>query len=283
MGWYNPPAGGGGGGGVVAGSPSYYGLFVSTANQTNSGATTANVTNFDTTPLNSGITVVSSNKITFANAGQYCITAELNIRNSSGSNPTVYMWLSQNGSNLANSSQDTQFQGGAGDVQLVGFTWIVNAAAGDYVQVYWSCSATTVSLSYQAAGVNPTRPASPSALVTVFSLPQIGVATVNNYTTNTSLTSAQSYGISTNSGASGSVTLTLPAAAIGLQYTFVVVAAQTLQINVTGGSVIIGLGEIASSAGGNISSNSPYSAVSLLCLSSTLWAATSIVGTWSPA
>ena len=157
------------------GSPAYYGLFVSTANQPNGGTATANLTSFDTTPLNNGVSVVSSNQITFANAGQYAITAELNITNSVGSNPTVYMWLAQNGTNITNSTQDTQFQGGAGAVQLVSFSWIVNANAGDYVQVYWSCSATTVSLAYAAASGSPTKPASPSALVSTYSLPQIGL------------------------------------------------------------------------------------------------------------
>jgi hypothetical protein len=117
---------------------------------------------------------------------------------------------------------------------------------------------------------NPPAAGSPATLVTVI-----------NVTTSQNIVANQNGSIFTNSGASGSVTLTLPTPLVGLQYTFVVVAAQTLQINATGGSVVIGLGELASTAGGNVSSNSPYSAVSLVCLSSTLWAATSTSGTWS--
>jgi len=53
--------------------PAYYGTFVSTANQANGGSTTANAVNFDTTALSNGISISSSNRITFANAGIYLI------------------------------------------------------------------------------------------------------------------------------------------------------------------------------------------------------------------
>ena len=158
------------------GSPAYYGLFISTANQTNGGSTTANLVALDASPvLNNGISVISGSQITFANAGKYAIVAELAITNSTGSNPTLYTWMAQNGANLANTAQDQQFLGGAGNTQMTTCTWIINANAGDYVQIYWSCSATTTSLIYQAAGTSPTKPASPSVIVSTYSLPQVGL------------------------------------------------------------------------------------------------------------
>lgn len=100
-------------------------------------------------------------------------------------------------------------------------------------------------------------------------------------TSNQTLTADQSYQTFTNIGASGGVTLTLPTPAAGLQFSFVVATAQTLTIGVAG-LVVIALGEIPSSAGGNVSSNSAFSAVTLKAISSTLWVATSVVGTWNP-
>mgnify|MGYP003351551094 FL=1 len=105
----------------------------------------------------------SGTQVTFVNAGKYLITVETAFSNSTGSNPTVSIWIAQNGTNVANSAQDVQFFGGSGAVQYSSCTWIIDAAAGDYIQCYWSCSGTTVSLAAQGTLTNPTRPASPAA------------------------------------------------------------------------------------------------------------------------
>lgn len=109
-----------------------------------------------------------------------------------------------------------------------------------------------------------------------------GFGLVTAKTGSDTLTSDQSYQVFTNAGAAGPVILTLPTPAAGLEFTFAVVAAQSLVVDV-GGSVVIGLGELVSSAGGNVSSNSPYSAITLKVVSTTLWVATSLVGSWTPA
>jgi hypothetical protein len=75
--------------------------------------------------------------------------------------------LSQNGTNIANSLQDIQLLGGSGNVAMTSCTWIIDITAGDTIQVYWSSTATTVSLVYQAGGTSPTRPASASAIVSI--------------------------------------------------------------------------------------------------------------------
>ena len=106
---------------------------------------------------------------------------------------------------------------------------------------------------------------------------------VTNFTTNQTLTVNQTLGIFTNSGAAGTVVLTLPSPiTTGLQYTFVVAATQPLQIDVDG-SDVIAIGELTSSAGGFISSDSPYSVVTLKALSSALWVAIFMLGSWTPA
>ena len=169
--------------------PAYYGTFVSTSSQTNAGATSANAVNFDTVVLASGISITSSNQITFANAGQYIIAFELAVNNSVGSNPTISSWLALNGTNIANTRSDMTIQGGANNPQLLEQQWIVNVTAGQYIQIYWSCSATTVSLTYTAAGASPTRPAGPSAIVNCAFIPPSGQNVVINSSTITGGTS----------------------------------------------------------------------------------------------
>ena len=169
--------------------PAYYATFVSTSSQTNAGATSANAVNFDTVVLASGISITSSNQITFANAGQYIIAFELAVNNSVGSNPTISSWLALNGTNIANTRSDMTIQGGSNNPQLLEQQWIVNVTAGQYIQIYWSCSATTVSLAYTAAGASPTRPAGPSAIVNCAFIPPSGQNVVINSSTITGGTS----------------------------------------------------------------------------------------------
>jgi hypothetical protein len=186
--------------------PAYYGTFVSTSNQSNGGSTTANPVNFDTTVLSNGVSITSSNRITFANAGVYVIMFELAVSNSTGSNPTVNCWLAQNGTNIANSTSDLVINGGANQPVLLEQQWIVNAGAGDYVQIYWASSTTTVSLIYQSAASSPTRPASPSAIVNVALLPPSGSNLVVGSSTVSSGTSGRV--LYDNAGVVGEYTIT---------------------------------------------------------------------------
>ena len=142
-----------------------YGLFVSTANQTNPVASTANLVSLDTAIDGSSGVTNSSGTITFTTAGVYQVIVELFWTSTVGANPTISQWLAQNGNNIANTTQDFQLLGGANTVQTSTCVWHVNASVNDTLKVYWSCSDTRVSLTYQAALANPTRPASPSAIV----------------------------------------------------------------------------------------------------------------------
>lgn len=101
-------------------------------------------------------------------------------------------------------------------------------------------------------------------------------------TANDALTIDQSYQTFTNEGASGTVTLSLPTPAAGLEYSAAVVAAQSLILD-AGGSVVIALGPgIESTAGGQISANDPGAFVTLKCLSATRWQAIAGGNGWSP-
>lgn len=97
--------------------------------------------------------------------------------------------------------------------------------------------------------------------------------------TSQSITADQTNQTFSNAGAAGAVTLTLPTPVAGYKYTFICAAAQTLTLDISG-SVVIGLGEIATTAGGAVSANTIYSSITLIALSPTLWVATSMTGSW---
>lgn len=144
-----------------------YGMFISTVNQSNGGATAANLVTLNTQIVTANDVSNAAGVITLAAAGIYQVVIELFFTSTTGANPTISQWISQNGSNIANSTQDFQLLGGANTVQASTCVWHVSAAAGDVLRFYWHSSNTNVSLASQAAGTNPTRPASPSAIVSI--------------------------------------------------------------------------------------------------------------------
>ena len=152
------------GGAFVSGG---YGMFASTANQTNPVASTANPVTLDTQIDGSSGVTNNNGLLTFTTAGSWQIIFELAWTSTVGANPVISQWLVKNGSNLANTGQDFQLLGGANTVQMSACTFLVSVVTNDTLQVYWSSSDTRVSLSYQGALSTPTRPASPSALVFV--------------------------------------------------------------------------------------------------------------------
>lgn len=154
----------GGGSGASLG---FYGLFVSTVNQSNAGTTAANLVAFDDPPVRASGITHSSGTLTFANAGKYQIISELSFTASTGTNPVLSVWLAQNGTNVVYSSQDFQLLGGAGTVQLSTCVFILDIAAGDTLKIYWASNNINTTLAYQGPLTNPSRPSSPSAVVVI--------------------------------------------------------------------------------------------------------------------
>jgi hypothetical protein len=147
-------------------SVSNYGNFLSTVSQPNAGATAANAITYNTTDLSSGVSVVSSSRITIANAGIYNIEFSAQLQKSSGGDDQVDIWLAKNGSNVANSNTTIMLHSNPG-YEVAAWNFLVQANAGDYYQLYWSSSDTTAQIHAASAGTNPTRPAIPSVILSV--------------------------------------------------------------------------------------------------------------------
>ena len=147
-------------------SVSNYGNFLSTVSQPNAGATAANAITYDTTDLSSGVSVVSSSRITIANAGIYNIEFSAQLQKSSGGDDQVDIWLAKNGSNVANSNTTIMLHSNPG-YEVAAWNFLVQANAGDYYELYWSSADTTAQIHAAAAGTNPTRPAIPSVILSV--------------------------------------------------------------------------------------------------------------------
>lgn len=83
-----------------------------------------------------------------------------------------------------------------------------------------------------------------------------------------------------NSGASGDIVLTLPAATAGLVYAGVVVASHYLRFTLDGTDTIA-IGGNNGAAGGYIRSNTPFSYIKFACHENGQWITHNLIGAWS--
>ena len=139
---------------------SYYGKFYSSANQTNTAINTALVVSFPNTTLSNQIST-SGNTITFAKAGVYIVTYELQAEITSGGGGDISVWAS-NGTNLPNSNTITTLEGG-GDKTIINKSFLVSITAGETFRIQWSSSVVNMRLTAVGTQTGPTRPATNSA------------------------------------------------------------------------------------------------------------------------
>ena len=119
----------------------------------------------------SGITMVTDGtnltRLTFAAAGTYAVTPNLQIANSDGSDHALSVWFALNGVNIPRSTTRISVpklsEGGVTFFQIV---FYVTVTAGQYVQLFWLPSNTAITLDHIPAVVGPPAvPAAPSAII----------------------------------------------------------------------------------------------------------------------
>ena len=148
-----------------------YGAFQDSTNQVAANTTTAYAVTFNTTDFSNGVTVASGSRITVADAGIWNLQFSIQFTNTTNASQDVDVWFRVNGTNVANSNSRFGFapRKGAGDPFhiIAAMNYFVSLNATDYVQIMWRPTDTGVSIEQYAAGTSPTRPAVPSAIVTM--------------------------------------------------------------------------------------------------------------------
>jgi hypothetical protein len=147
--------------------------FISTQTQASAGTTSANLLRLDST-LNTNGMAVSNNAVIPSNSGIYLINFLGQFKFSGGgSGGNITIWYTINDVAPANSSF-TFYLPTSNNYQLLSnVEAVINMNAGDRLKFYWWSDinpAANVALTYTAAGSNPSRPASPSANVTIIQL-----------------------------------------------------------------------------------------------------------------
>jgi hypothetical protein len=106
------------------------------------------------------------------------------------------------------------------------------------------------------------------------------VAPVSAVTATAAPAAADSGTVYTNQGDTDGATVTLPAAAAGLRFSFIVQAAQTLTITAGAGDTIRIAADVTAAAG-SITCATVGCALTLVAIDATEWVALAAVGTWT--
>jgi len=148
-----------------------YGAFQDSTDQTAANTTTAYAVTFNTTDFSNGVTIASNSRITVAETGIWNLQFSIQFKNTTNDGQDVDIWFRKNGTNIANSN--SRFhpppRKSAGDPShiIASLNFFVEMVANDYVEIMWRTENTGVSIEHFATSTSPTRPAVPSAIVTM--------------------------------------------------------------------------------------------------------------------
>ena len=148
-----------------------HGAFQDSTDQTAANTTTAYAITFNTTDFSNGVTMASGSRITVADAGIWNLQFSIQLKNTTNDGQDVDIWFRKNGTNIANSN--SRFhpppRKSSGDPShiIAALNFFVEMAANDYIEIMWRTENTGVSIEHFGTSTSPTRPAVPSAIVTM--------------------------------------------------------------------------------------------------------------------
>jgi hypothetical protein len=148
-----------------------HGAFQDSTDQTAASTTAAYAVTFNTTDFSNGVTIASNSRITVADAGIWNLQFSIQFKNTSNDGQDVDIWFRKNGTNIDNSNSRFHLsqRKSAGDPShlIAAMNFFVSMDSADYIEIMWRTTSTAVSLEHFSTSTSPTRPAVPSAIVTM--------------------------------------------------------------------------------------------------------------------
>jgi hypothetical protein len=144
-----------------------YGQFSSTETQSGS-ANTAYSARFDTTDFSQGVSLVAGSRITVANTGIYNIQFSSQLHTTANQAVDFSIWFAMTGSNIANSNSDFTIEKiNGGGYMVAALNFLTQITSGDYIELKYSKTTAQGQLQAKGTQSTPTRPATPSVILTV--------------------------------------------------------------------------------------------------------------------
>ena len=148
-----------------------YGAFQDSTDQTAANTTTGYAVTFNTTDYSNGVYVSNSSRLNVRNYGIYNIQFSFQFKNTSNDGQDVDIWFRKNGTDVAGSNSKFYLPArkSTGDPShlIAAMNYVLEMNANDYVEVMWRVSNTDVSLEHYPTDTSPTRPATPSTIITM--------------------------------------------------------------------------------------------------------------------
>jgi len=148
-----------------------YGAFQDSTDQTAANTTTAYAVTFNTTDFSNGVTIASDSRITVAETGIWNCQFSIQLKNTINDGQDVDIWFRKNGTNIDNSNSrfhlPARKSSGDPSHSIAAMNFFASLSATDYIEIMWRPTDVGVSIEQFAAGTSPTRPAIPSAIVTM--------------------------------------------------------------------------------------------------------------------
>ena len=145
-----------------------FGVFTDSTTQTGT-TNSSQAMKFNTTEHSSGVTINDTTQITMASEGFYNIQFSAQLDKTSNGTDDVSIWFRRNGDDIANSNTviTVTKQAGHNGRNVAAWNYVDYFTAGQYLEIMWSGSDSTIRILAQETLSTPTRPSTPSVIVTV--------------------------------------------------------------------------------------------------------------------
>ncbi len=142
-----------------------YGTFFDTTDQTAAAINTAYAITFNNTDLSAGVyRGTPTSRIYVDRPGAYNFQFSLQLESTNASSKQVYIWARVNGTDVPDSATKITLKG-SGEAYVAAWNFVLRMNTGDYFQLMWATSDTTVQLTADPA--TAFCPAIPSVILTV--------------------------------------------------------------------------------------------------------------------
>ena len=147
----------------------YYGSFTSNVTQTNPVASVARAFSADTTEINNGVILSANTRFVVQNAGVYNIQFSAQLQQINNADSAISIWFRKNGTDIPRSNTELSIDKNQGGASKLVAAWniVESFTANQYIEIMWSSPDTGMEILWQNTQTGPTRPSTPSLIVTV--------------------------------------------------------------------------------------------------------------------